>query len=59
MGFLSGIGGLILLLLNIWAVLSILKSRAPTVNKLLWILLILVLPFIGFVIWFIAGPKGM
>ena len=58
MDFLSGIGGLIVLILDIWAIVSVLKSGAPSLNKVLWILLILVLPLIGFVIWFIAGPKG-
>lgn len=58
MDFLSGIGGLIVLILNIWAIVKVIQSGAPGLNKVLWILLILVLPVIGFIIWFFAGPKG-
>ncbi len=58
MDFGYGIGGLIVLILDIWALLKILQSGVPPVEKLLWILLIIVLPLIGFVIWFLAGPGG-
>lgn len=54
----AGIGGLILLILNIWAIVSIIGSGATTGSKVLWLLLVLVLPLIGFVIWLIAGPRG-
>ena len=50
--------GLILLGLVIWAVLNIAQSRASTVAKVVWILLVLILPFIGFIIWLIAGPRS-
>ncbi|MCI2394022.1 PLDc N-terminal domain-containing protein [Aliiroseovarius sediminis] len=58
MGILSGLGGLIVLILDIWAIVSVLRSGVPALNKVLWILLILVLPLIGFIIWLVAGPKG-
>lgn len=58
MEFLSGIGGLIVLILNIWAIIKVIQSGAPGLHKVLWILLILVLPVIGFIIWLLAGPKG-
>lgn len=54
----AGFGGLILLALNIWAIISILGSGASTGAKVLWTLLVLVLPLVGFIIWFIAGPRG-
>ncbi len=54
----AGIGGVILLALNIWAIISIIGSGASTGSKVLWTLLVLVLPLIGFVIWFVAGPRG-
>ena len=53
-----GIGGLIVLTLDIWAIYSILTSAASTGAKLLWILLVLLLPILGVIIWFVAGPKG-
>ena len=54
----AGLGGLIVLALNIWAIISILGSAASTGSKVLWTLLVLVLPVLGVIIWFIAGPKG-
>ena len=49
--------GLLGLVLWIWAVLKIIGSSASGLSKILWILLVLVLPVIGFIIWFFAGPK--
>ena len=54
----GGIFGLILLALNIWAIISIFGSPATTGKKVLWTLLILILPFVGFVIWLLAGPRS-
>lgn len=54
----AGIGGLILLILNIWAIVSIIGSGAGTGSKVLWVLLVLILPVIGFIVWLIAGPRG-
>lgn len=54
----GGIGGLIVLILNIWALVSIINSRVPTTNKILWALLVLILPILGFIIWFFAGPRS-
>lgn len=54
----AGIGGFIVLVLNIWAIVSIVGSSASTGSKVLWTLLVLVLPVIGFIIWLIAGPRA-
>ncbi len=54
----AGFGGVILLALNLWAIISILGARIPTGSKVLWTLLVLVLPVIGFIIWLIAGPRA-
>lgn len=53
----SGLLGLILLALDIWAIVSIVGSGASTGAKVLWILLILLLPILGLVIWLFAGPR--
>lgn len=53
-----GIGGVLLLALNVWALVNILQSRAATGGKVLWTLLILLLPFLGFLVWLIGGPRG-
>jgi hypothetical protein len=54
----TGIGGLILLALSLWAIVSIIGSSASTGTKVLWCLLVLILPLIGFIIWLIAGPRA-
>ena len=47
-----------ILALDIWAILNVLKSGAEVGIKVLWILLILLLPVLGLIIWAIAGPRG-
>ncbi|MCA0963343.1 PLD nuclease N-terminal domain-containing protein [Salipiger bermudensis] len=54
----AGIGGFIILVLDIWAIVSILTSGASTGSKVLWTLLVLILPVLGFIIWLVAGPKS-
>jgi hypothetical protein len=53
----TGILGIIHLALVVWAAVSILGSGASQGRKVLWILLVLVFPLVGLIIWFIAGPK--
>lgn len=50
--------GLIIFALDIWAIINVLKSGADTGMKVLWVLLILLLPVLGLIIWAIAGPRG-
>ncbi len=49
--------GLIILAADIWAIVQIVRSGASTLSKVLWILLILVLPVLGLIIWLVAGPR--
>lgn len=60
MGFeYSGILGIIILVLDIWAILQIIKSGGSTGSKVLWILVILLLPVIGLLIWLVAGRNRL
>lgn len=54
---LEGLIGLLVLIADIWAIIQIVQSRASTGGKILWILLIIILPIIGFIIWLLAGPR--
>ena len=54
----NGLIGLIILALDIWAIINVLKSSASTGMKIVWTLLILLLPVLGLIIWAIAGPRG-
>lgn len=49
--------GLLVFIGDIWAVVTILKSKAPNQAKVLWCLLVLLLPLLGLIIWYLAGPK--
>ena len=53
----GGILGLIVLILDIWAVVRVVGSSASVGEKILWSLLIIILPVIGLLIWYLAGPK--
>ena len=54
----NGLIGLIILALDIWVIINVLKSGADTGMKIVWVLLILLLPVLGLIIWAIAGPRG-
>lgn len=54
----SGLFALIILIFDIWAIVSLFQSNATTAKKVLWIVFILILPVIGFILWYIAGPKS-
>ena len=48
--------GVIILVLDIIAIVSILKSGADTGTKLLWVILVILLPVIGMILYFLMGP---
>lgn len=54
----GGLIGLIILALDIWAIINIIGSSASTGAKVVWTLLVLVLPLLGLIIWLIAGPRS-
>ncbi len=58
MGFnVNGIGGLIVLIADVWAIVNIFQSNADTGKKVLWTVVVLVLPVLGFILWYFLGPK--
>ena len=52
----NSILGLIILLADIFAIFKIIKSAESTVMKILWVAIVLILPVIGLIAWFFAGP---
>ncbi len=54
----GGIIGILILIADIWAIINIIGSRAEPLHKLLWSLLVILLPLIGLIIWFFAGPRS-
>ena len=53
---LTGIGALLILIADIYAIVMIFQSSAKDIEKLLWLLLVLILPLIGVIAWYLAGP---
>jgi hypothetical protein len=54
----NGLIGLLILAADVWAIVSVVQSGASTGKKVLWILLVLLLPVIGLILWFLLGPRG-
>jgi hypothetical protein len=53
----GGIFGLLVLIADIWAIVNIVQSSAGTGRKVLWIVLVLLLPVLGLILWFLLGPR--
>lgn len=58
MNLFSGIGGLILFALDIWAIASVINSNAERGSKIIWVIVIAILPFVGLIAWWLMGPKA-
>ena len=54
----TGIGGLLILIADIYAIVKTLGSSESTGSKVFWVILILLLPVLGVIIWFFAGPRS-
>jgi hypothetical protein len=54
----TSIGGFILLVLDLWAIVSVIGSSAGTGSKVIWVLVILFLPLLGFIAWLLFGPRA-
>ena len=54
---LGGLVGLAVFVGDIWAIINLVQSKVSTGAKILWTILILVLPVLGLIIWWFAGPK--
>ena len=53
----QGLGGLIVLIADVWAIVNIFQSGADTGRKVLWTVLVIILPVLGFILWYFLGPK--
>ena len=53
----GGILGLLILAGDVWAIINVLQSSASNGKKLVWILVVLLLPLLGLILWFLLGPR--
>ena len=50
--------GIIIFVLDVWAIASVINTNTSTGTKILWIALIAILPVLGVISWYFAGPKA-
>ncbi len=59
MGFgYNSLWGVLILAGDIWAIINIFQSAASNEKKLLWTLVVVLLPVLGLILWFFLGPRG-
>ncbi|ROH90868.1 PLDc_N domain-containing protein [Stagnimonas aquatica] len=54
----GGLFGLLVLAADLYALFSIFSSSETVGKKVVWTLLVLFLPVLGFIIWWLAGPRA-
>jgi hypothetical protein len=57
-GYGGSILGILILIGDIWALISILQSSVGNDKKLLWVVVVVLLPLIGLILWFYMGPRN-
>ena len=53
----GGLLGLVVLVLDVLAILDVFKGSLDTGKKVLWIVLILLLPVVGLILYYLLGKK--
>lgn len=52
-----GTAGLLLIALDVWAIGRVQATRRERDAKTFWSILIVLVPVLGFAIWYVAGPR--
>jgi succinate dehydrogenase/fumarate reductase cytochrome b subunit len=50
--------GLLIIAGDIWAIINILQCAASNEKKLLWVIVVALLPLVGLILWYFLGPRG-
>ena len=53
----NGLWGLLILAGDIWAIINIFQSSVSNEKKLIWIVVVVLLPVLGLILWFFLGPR--
>ncbi len=53
----NSLWGILVLIADVWAIVNIMQSAADTGRKVLWTVLVVLLPVLGFILWYFLGPK--
>ncbi len=54
----GGLLSLVWLVIVIWAIVKVAKSGASSLAKVIWIIVLIIFPLVGLIIWFLFGPRG-
>ncbi|MBF8780355.1 PLD nuclease N-terminal domain-containing protein [Pseudomonas fulva] len=49
----------IILLVDVWAIVSVFRSQKSEATKVMWAVIILALPVLGLALWGLLGPRGI
>lgn len=55
----NGFLGFVVFFLDIWAIVNVVGSRVSVLKKVIWVIVILLLPILGFILWLIFGPRAV
>jgi hypothetical protein len=58
-GFMIGILGIVVLILDIIAIIDIVGGRGSAGHKLLWFLIVFFLPVLGMILYFLIGKNRL
>lgn len=50
--------GIIIFVLDVWAIAHVINTNETMGKKLLWIAIIVILPVVGLIAWYFLGPKS-
>ena len=53
----GGLLGLIVLVADVWAIVKIVQGGGSTGSKVLWIVVILLMPVLGLLLWLLFGRR--
>ena len=53
----NGLLGLLILIGDVWAIINIFQSSESNKKKLIWTVIVLILPLLGLILWFFMGPR--
>ncbi len=53
----NNLRGVLVLVGDIWAFISIFQSSASKERKLIWAIAVVLLPILGLILWYFLGPR--
>ena len=56
--YVNSVWGVLVLAADVWGIINVFQSSASNEKKALWIVLIVLLPVLGVILWFFLGPRG-